>query len=521
MKKITAIIILFLCFSCDSIFHDELNPYLKVDSYEEQVTLLNGIYSHLAAIYDNNYFVSMRRSDDLNIYNKFRAECKNDDDVDDEGTMQVIYQHAYISIVNVNRLLAQLTVDNDKEIMGELYFLRGYLYYVLARFYGTPPLIDDYEVNYLVEKPSFAEVYQFIEDDLLLSIELLPETFSEARIPHETPNVGMAKALLAEVYLSMGGYPVNDESKYELAAQYAGEVIENAGKYGYGLEANLDTLWSNSLNYSKECIFGMHVGTDPYSRYSNLGAFYNVTFAQNKFFEINSRYHPGFYFIDHFPDGYRKIRSLTKGYYYDGTIETYENDEDPVDLSNNYYLGYRLYDPKVDPCRLIKNAVFTKWFDTATLKITYTSVLSTSLFVDQFFTNIYLLRFAQTLLTYAEAKARAGQLDESAYDAVNKVRRRANQVNMNNSSAYDLQTTSTEQFIDSVVWERAWELCFEPNGRWFDIVRLDLKDEVENMKYAVDPADEIDEELLTKDWYFFKVPQEDRWANPNFNTDNE
>jgi hypothetical protein len=128
-----------------------------------------------------------------------------------------------------------------------------------------------------------------------------------------------------------------------------------------------------------------------------------------------------------------------------------------------------------------------------------------------------LLRYAQTLLTYAEASARSGKLDALAYEAVNKVRRRANKLACDVPSKYDLTPTlTTEQFLDSVVWERAWELCLEPEGRWFDIIRLDLKDKLADYRDKKEKSNTVPDVLLTDDWYFFLIPQEDRWVNPNF-----
>lgn len=517
MRKILAIATIILLTSCDSIFHDENNPYLKVDSYEEQIDLLNGIYSHIASIYTDDYFISMRRSDDLNIYNSFNipGKCGNNVPGEDERVMHNIYQNSYIAIVNINRLLVQLTVEDDAEIMGELYFLRGYLYFMLARFFGKPPLIDDYYINYLVEKPSYKEVYEFIEGDLLVSIDLLPDNYSTARIPKETPHKGMAKALLAEVYLCMGGYPVNEPEYYKLAAKYAGEVIDSAEYYDFQLVADLDELWRDDKEHCAENIFGIFIGSEPYSFSSNLGGFYNLSFWGGDYISLESKYHPGFYFIDHFPDGYRKIRSLTKGYYVTTQVNTFEDNQDPLSVLNNEYIYYELYDPINDPCRLINGAAFTKWYDLERLKRHQTGQMTS--FIDRrYFTDIYLLRYAQTLLTYAEAKARSGELDADAYDAVNKIRRRANNVPIDQPSAFDLKDLTTTAFIDSVVWERAWELCFEPNGRWFDIIRLDLRLVIEDNKYPNDAADVVDEELLTDDWYFFLIPQEDRWVNPNY-----
>jgi hypothetical protein len=135
--------------------------------------------------------------------------------------------------------------------------------------------------------------------------------------------------------------------------------------------------------------------------------------------------------------------------------------------------------------------------------------------------TLYMLRYAQTLLTYAEAKARSGSLDESCYEAINRIKRRANNTDIYSPSLYDLPSDlTTEQFLDSVVWERARELCTEPEGRWFDIVRLDMRNKLSEYRYSIDLPTRIDDAYLTDDWYFYRIPQEDRWLNPNF-SDNE
>jgi hypothetical protein len=122
--------------------------------------------------------------------------------------------------------------------------------------------------------------------------------------------------------------------------------------------------------------------------------------------------------------------------------------------------------------------------------------------------TLYLLRYAQTLLTYSEARARSGILDDSTYEVVNMIRRRANKLDPYTPSDFDLQRNlNTEQFLDSVVWERAWELCAEPNGRWFDIVRLDLKDKLPEYRYDFDFPYKVPEEYLQDNWYFYKIPE--------------
>jgi hypothetical protein len=125
-----------------------------------------------------------------------------------------------------------------------------------------------------------------------------------------------------------------------------------------------------------------------------------------------------------------------------------------------------------------------------------------------------LFRFAHTLLTYAEASARSGNLNEKAYKCVNMIRRRANQLDIHTPSEFDLQPgMSAEAFADSVVWERAWELAGEPEGRWFDLVRLEMVEDLPQLR-GIDDGDFPADMIATKDDYYFPIPEGDILLNP-------
>jgi hypothetical protein len=71
---------------------------------------------------------------------------------------------------------------------------------------------------------------------------------------------------------------------------------------------------------------------------------------------------------------------------------------------------------------------------------------------------------------------------------------------------------SAEAFADSVVWERAWELCGEPEGRWFDLVRLEMVENLPKLRYS----DEVDPPItFDKSAYFFSIPTSDTILNHN------
>jgi hypothetical protein len=110
--------------------------------------------------------------------------------------------------------------------------------------------------------------------------------------------------------------------------------------------------------------------------------------------------------------------------------------------------------------------------------------------------------------------ARSGQLNTKAYDCVNRIRRRAHHLDLEVPSAFDLPSgLSANAFADSVVWERAWELCAEPEGRWFDLIRLEMVEDLpklRNLSEGGPPGLVFDKSV-----YFFPIPESDKVLNPN------
>jgi predicted TIM-barrel fold metal-dependent hydrolase len=86
--------------------------------------------------------------------------------------------------------------------------------------------------------------------------------------------------------------------------------------------------------------------------------------------------------------------------------------------------------------------------------------------------NITLLRYAEVLLIYAEAKIEMNEIDQSVYDAINAVRQRVNMPPITPSEA------STQAEVRKVVRrERTVELAFE-GLRLFDIRRWRIAEDV-------------------------------------------
>ena len=114
-----------------------------------------------------------------------------------------------------------------------------------------------------------------------------------------------------------------------------------------------------------------------------------------------------------------------------------------------------------------------------------------------------MLRYSQTALTYAEAKARSGGPDALSYQLVNTIRTRAGLSSLSGLSADD--------FAKAVVQERAWELCGE-RVRWFDMVRLEM---VADVFAKRDSRDNQPLRAISQDVYLFPIPEHDVLLNPN------
>lgn len=381
----------------------------------------------------------------------------------------IIWLGCYKTIQNVNNILANYkntTGDQTtiKQIVGEAYFLRAFSYFWLVRLWGNIPLITtaDYNTELLsVNKSAPADVYKLIESDLQQAEQMMPNI----KAAPGRANAGSAKALLAQVYLTEGGYPIKDASKYAMAAAKAKEVIDNKSVYKFDLESDLASLWSGipKTNGSVEDVFTLQFAAP-----TNVNSIYGKSCMpgdeagwDDYFAEIT--------FFNNFPAGKRKnVTFYTK--FKNGTLD-WTNSA----TKHPYYNKFRVNTPTVGYL---------------------TSATSMSL---------PLIRYADVLLTYAEAQARANALpDVNAYAAVNAIRSRAGMPNMTLS-------LSAPAFADSVVQERAWEFAGEYT-RWFDLVRLEKVEEANSHKDANDlkPLGTI-----TKANYWLPIPYMETQLNPN------
>jgi len=332
-----------------------------------------------------------------------------------------------------------------------------------VRSFGRVPLITQAEFSNDLLNISLSDesaIYELIETDLKQAEILL----ANAKRDPGRPNKGSAKALLADVYLTQGGWPIKDVSKYALAASKAKEVIDNKSDYGFDLVPDLTTLWPGaaySIGTSEEVI--------SFHSSANFGG------SVNAFWGDSGRpgesggwddYFAEVTFFNNFPEGKRKDATFLTEWHNNATNSTIQWEDS--NAKHPYFKKFSLVEP----------------------------IWASGM-------PVHIMRYAHVLLIYAEAKARSGGPDEQAYTAINLVRTRA--------ELEPLAGLTTDAFALAVVNERAWEFAGEWS-RWFDLVRLEMVEEANSHK---DVNDLKPIGAITKADYQFPIPGDEVRINPN------
>ena len=346
---------------------------------------------------------------------------------------------AYSVITQANLALEKVPGINPmdeaqkKRILGEAQFLRAWAYFYLVRLYGDVPLLIKPIANatdpmMYPSRTSKDSVYNQIVADLTAAeASGLPWTDATGRA-----SLGAVKSLLAEVYLTMAGYPLNKgQAYYKLAADKAYEVISSNN---FSLFTNYADLHSTATENRGEFIFEIQylsgVADNP-NQGILLPNFKNVSAYGT---EIGSTV-PTTQFYQSYEAG--DLRAVDRqGFYY---THYYDGGDGPLkDLSAPYI--YKHFD-------VIANGTFG-------VKGTATSSL-----------NWMNMRYAQVLLTYAEAQNEVGGPTQAAWDALNAIRKRA-------QLSTPALGTFTQATFREAVWRERWhELAYE-QITWFDMVRL-------------------------------------------------
>lgn len=397
----------------------------------------------------------------------------------DDGTANTLWTNAYRAISRVNtfiaskdKALASTPAAVIKVYEAEMRLIRAYQYSRLITHFGDVPLITQplsLEEAYKVTRTKKDEVLAFVFADFDFAAANLPTSFTGTQMKRFTK--GAALALKARTALYLG--------KWDIARDAANAVMQ-LGIAVYDLNPSYRDLFLKAGETSKELIVSI-------PRDQTQQVFGNAAYVQD--------------FLPRNATGFGAQIPTRE------IFDSYEcKDGKPIDESP-------LYDPKNpfanrDP-RLTANIVefSTQWIgynyqphpDSITVKSSKTGTTvrnndTRSVQVNASFTGFLwkkgidqswfdrlvedndriICRFAEVLLTYAEAKIELNEIDASVLNAINRVRARAYGVAVTATSAYPAITTTNATELKKIVRrERRVEFVLE-GLRYMDLIRWKL-----------------------------------------------
>ncbi len=360
-----------------------------------------------------------------------------------QGPWSCAYQATNV-LLNYQHVNSTETAKNQDA--GQAYFLRAFSYYYLVRVFGPVPVVT-YQPNTsdLPQRDSVAKVYNLIVSDLNMAIAYLPPTWP-GQPGKATQNA--ARALLADVYLTMTGYPLNQSSYYAQAAAEADTVI-NSGQY----TLVPDYLTVFQTNNSTESIFGLQFNVSGGAPERSYGA--SATPLDESGADGTGGWDDYYPEINFYLNAPNCIRS--KETFYDtlklkinGVFTRVPWNSPLTHAGHPYYKKFR--------AGLVTNGVGDGVSENDSVILSIQP--STNKVMD-------FIRYPMVLLDYAEASAMSGGPTAASYSAINMVRARAGEPPLPPG-------LSATAFQDSVVTERGYEFAGENGVRWFDVVRLQL-----------------------------------------------
>ena len=130
-----------------------------------------------------------------------------------------------------------------------------------------------------------------------------------------------------------------------------------------------------------------------------------------------------------------------------------------------------------------------------------------------------IVRYADVLLMYAEAKIELNEIDQSVLDAINQVRARAYGVGLSDVNSYPAVTTMQQDKLRKILrTERRMEFAYE-GLRYMDLVRWRLASKaLTNKNYGLlYPSSLLIEKVTSKGgWFWPSVPEIDEDGIPDF-----
>ncbi|NGM61482.1 RagB/SusD family nutrient uptake outer membrane protein [Sphingobacterium sp. SGG-5] len=492
MKKFNYILLFVLIavstVSCNKLLEIKPEGYVLSTEYyynnEDQLDFaLRGVYAILAegSLYGNNLIARMGLGADEQ-YCEYPNDMGTVTYYSVNGADSKVYDYWRILYNGINRANALLShiddpaieIDTEKRnsIKGEALFLRGYFYFMLVNRFGGVPLItapvaSPESKDTHVPRSTRQGTFELILSDMTEAADLVrnvSDVESGGRV-----SKSVVWGMLARVCLYMAGNPLNDETKYKEAENWAYKVIQT------GYHALNPSYQQVFINYAQDRYDVMYIpGSEKFGE-----SIWEVEFYGNG---TGVYTNTGGYNGIH--NGIKYPSTGTAGFGYSNGIahpskwlyDLYDEDDVRRDWT-------------IAPYRYVED-IETEWPSHSSILQRYCGKFrreneiilpKTTTATPQ---NFPLLRYADVLLIYAEAVNESNMApNEDALNAINQVRRRSRGLPIGTPApSVDLNPMSHSTFKNEVKKERAREFAFELL-RKDDLIRWG--DFLGNMKIAL------------------------------------
>ncbi len=472
MKNIISILFISLAFAACSNDFLEVSPQDKLSDVtfwkteKDAFDALTAVYGRLGEkgsiwnIWTSYLWGANCMTDDaVGTFGQFQNGSLNSTD----GTVKDLWNDFYTSIRSTNVFLANIDkpeMDENKRarFKAEVRFLRAFYYSLLSNNWGSVPLITTpLTLSELqVPRSNKEEIIDFIISELDLSSSALPTSYGADDLGRITK--GAALALKARVLL------YNDQFTE------AAETAEKVMNLGYDLfqDDNGDgyfSLGQQPNEDNQEIIFAIKYQMPDHGYY------------------FQTRIYPP----EHVFEGWGSMQVLQSFVNAFECTDGQTIDQSPLFDPDNEFANR---DPRLKMAVLRKGDILSDQellgpvVDDGSRTGYYPRKLLFNQYKgwDRYDTDLVLIRYAEVLLTYAEAKIESNSIDQSVLDAINRIRARAYNAQITELDKYPSITTLNQSHLREIIRrERHVELGLEFNDtRLIDIRRWGIAENVLN-----------------------------------------
>lgn len=403
-----------------------------------------------------------------------------------------------------------------RQFAAEAHFFRAVFYSRLAFFYGDVPFYTDYltiEEAFELGRTDKDVIMETVYEDFDIAIRDLPEAYGGNELKRATKGAAMAFKARAALYME----------DWELARDAAKAVMDLDV---YSLHPHYGEYFLSKTRNSPETIFAL---PRSFELGSSWGAknFYTRTPGGSNVAQPSWDLFAAYPTTDGLP--------IDESPLFDPR-NPFENRDPRLSMTiaefGTEHLGY-IYDPNPYTTETLNLATGEMVPNRDTRSVdTYAAYngLATKKGVDEDWTDdnqtdfdIRIMRYADVLLMYAEAKIELGEIDQATLDAINQVRARAYGVDVAEVSEYPAITTMNQSELRTILRnERRIELAWE-NRRFDDLLRWRIADEALTRPiYGLLDPNELKEKVVDEGlWFWPETPEIDENWLPDFSSMHE